>query len=119
MADENKKITITADLDEFEVELVASLFRDYITENREMARVEHAAGRKTADELKWHLGHADYVETIAKKFFPGWGGPARREYQCPSPSTRKHVRGQTLRFAPDNDACTHCYHCGEHIDDHS
>lgn len=69
---DTKGIAVAAELDEFEFELVASLFRDYIIENREMARVKHAAGKKTDDELKWHLGHADFVEAIAKKFFPSW-----------------------------------------------
>ena len=27
----------------------------------------------------------------------------------------KHTRH---RFAPDNDACTHCHHCNKHLDEH-
>ena len=72
MSNEIKKINISADLDDHEVDLLASLLRGYITEHREMAKVKQLLDEITQTELKWHLGHADFTETIAKKLFPGW-----------------------------------------------
>ncbi len=63
---------ISADLDQEEAELLGYLFREYITDNREMAKMKHLAGEVTDAELKWHLGHADWIDTIAEKLFPGW-----------------------------------------------
>lgn len=69
---EETTIHISADLNQLEAEMLSYLFMDYITENREMAKMKHAAGEVTDAELKWHLGHADWLDTIAKKLFPGW-----------------------------------------------
>jgi hypothetical protein len=63
---------IDTDLDEFEADTLVDLLKDYISENREMARYRHVVGEVTQAELDWHLSHADYVEGIAKKLFPKW-----------------------------------------------
>lgn len=49
-------------------------------------------------------------------------GAASRSYRCPRPAdgprTIASARGRVLDFAPCNDACTICDHCGEHIAAH-
>lgn len=75
MADAIKKTSISTDLDDHEVELLASLFREHIGKNREMAKVEHAVGEIDQATLDWQLLHADFIEAIANKLFPGWGKP--------------------------------------------
>lgn len=68
------EIKISATLDEFESETLADMFMDRVSEHREMAIYNHGVGKITKAELDWHLKHADYVESIAKKIFPGWAG---------------------------------------------
>lgn len=65
-------INISADIDEHEAELLASLLRNQIVEHRLMAKVEYAAGSVTKAESSWHLRHADFIEAMAKKLFPNW-----------------------------------------------
>ena len=61
------------ELDDFERENLASLLREAITKHREEARLSHVAGEITQSQLDWHLSHAQHLEGIAKKLFPGWG----------------------------------------------
>ena len=72
MSDKTPTINISADLDQHEAEFLCELLRACVVKNRQMARFEHACGEMTDAELKWHLRHADWVDTVAEKLFPGW-----------------------------------------------
>jgi len=67
---------INAELDGFEVELVASLLGDEIVKNRQMAKLDHATGTMSQEKLDWHLAHADFIEAIARKLLPDFHIPA-------------------------------------------
>ena len=66
---------ISALLDDFETEALAGILGDEIVKNRQFAKVEHATGQISDEQLAWHLGHAEFLETIAKKLFPHWRMP--------------------------------------------
>lgn len=60
---------INVDLPPDETELLVGMFVERITEHREVARMKHACGEMPDAELKWHLSHADYTQSLYEKLF--------------------------------------------------
>lgn len=61
---------IEVDLDDFEVEALAQILRAEILKYSTEARLEHAAGRISIDELEWMIGHANFLQIMFDKLFP-------------------------------------------------
>lgn len=65
-------MVISATLDDFEADALAGLLRREIVNSRQLARVEAACGEMTAEVLAQSESYANWLESMAKKLFPGF-----------------------------------------------
>jgi hypothetical protein len=61
---------IENDFDLGELETLFDLFNHEVIKHRQLAKLDHAEKKITNAELQWHLGHADYLESIKEKLLP-------------------------------------------------
>ena len=74
---------VHARLDEFETEALAGILHEEIVGHRDESKVEHACGRITDAELRWHLAHAEFLQGVISKLFPSSRRrPRRARIRC-------------------------------------
>lgn len=67
---------INAQLDGFEAEALCEILHLEILKHRTESRIENLCGEISDAELNWHQRHANFLEVITRKLFPGYRYPA-------------------------------------------